>query len=166
MSSDLWVSKVARSSGIRVSFSIAQPVCAYRNARNHAIKKGNPLGDTSMSPAPPLAPVARNAPALIGCLSIPDIRTFRIVERLCGEKQRTKKHDNPHDECARPSRSKPKGESKQSRSADGIQVPWLLQSRNSVANRGRLVSHSSSGDAPDEEGQTMVLRDEGARGGG
>src|SRR5580704_11705562 len=30
--------------------SIAQPVCTYRDAQNHAIKKGNPLVDSSMSP--------------------------------------------------------------------------------------------------------------------
>jgi hypothetical protein len=42
---------VARSSDIRVSFSIAQLVCTYRDVQNHAIKKGNPLSDTSRSPA-------------------------------------------------------------------------------------------------------------------
>jgi hypothetical protein len=49
---DRWVSKVARSSDIRVFLSIAQLVCTYRDAQNYAIKKGNPLGDSYMSPAP------------------------------------------------------------------------------------------------------------------
>src|SRR5216684_3531738 len=93
----------------------------------------------------PFAPVTRDAATLVDLLSIPHIRTFRIVERLCGEKQRaTKRHDNPNDKCARRSRQKPEEVSKQSRFADGIQVPCLLQCRNSVANRGRLVSHSPS----------------------
>src|ERR1700736_3385757 len=35
-----------------------------------------------------LAPVTRNAATLVDLLSIPHIRTFRIVERLCGKKQR------------------------------------------------------------------------------
>src|SRR6266403_5012396 len=56
----------------------------------------------------PLVPVTRNAATLVDLLSIPHIRTFRIVKRLCGKKQRaTKKDDNPHDECTRRSRQKP-----------------------------------------------------------
>src|ERR1700736_7040192 len=56
----------------------------------------------------PLAPVTRDAATLVDLLSIPRIRTIRIVERLCGKKQRTtKKHENPHDQCTSRSRQKP-----------------------------------------------------------
>src|SRR5260370_20209345 len=45
----------------------------------------------------PLTPMTGNAAAVVNLLSILHIRTFRIVERLCGKKQRaTKKHEKPH----------------------------------------------------------------------
>src|SRR5882672_10178721 len=48
----------------------------------------------------PLAPVTGDTAAVVNLLSILDIRTFRIVERLRGKKQRaTKKHDKASDEC-------------------------------------------------------------------
>src|SRR5580692_1168241 len=60
----------------------------------------------------PFAPVTGNTAAVVNLLSMLHIRTFRIVERLCEKKQRaTKKHDKPHDKCARRYRQKPKGES-------------------------------------------------------
>src|SRR5207237_3083005 len=91
-----------------------------------------------------LTPVARYAATLVDFLSIPHIRIFRIAERLRRKKQRsTKKHDNPHDECTRRSRQKPEEECAHSRFADGIQVPCLLQCRNSFAKHGRVVHHSS-----------------------
>src|SRR5580704_2286821 len=77
----------------------------------------------------PLAPVTGNAAALVDLLSVLHIRTFRIVERLRGKKQRASKKHKRHDERAR---------------QYSVQVPGLLQCRNSVANRGRLVSHSPS----------------------
>src|ERR1700676_2247108 len=44
----------------------------------------------------PFAPVTRDAATLVDFLSIPHIWSFRIVERLCGKKQRgTKKYDHP-----------------------------------------------------------------------
>src|SRR5260370_15039531 len=93
-----------------------------------------------------LAPVTRNAATLADPLSIPHIRTCRIVERLCGNKQRaTKKHDKPHDERTRRPRQGPEEESAQSRFVDATQSPCLLQWNNSFANRGRLVPHSPSG---------------------
>src|SRR5882672_2651722 len=59
-----------------------------------------------------LAPVTGNAAAVVNLLSILHIWTLRIVERLCGKKQRTtRKHNKPHDECSRRSRQKPQGES-------------------------------------------------------
>jgi len=70
----------------------------------------------------PFAPVTRDAAALVDFLSIPHIWTVRIVERLCGKKQRAaKKHDNPNDKCTRRSRQRPEEESKYSRFADRIQ---------------------------------------------
>src|ERR1700680_4266356 len=82
----------------------------------------------------PVAPVTRDAATLVDLLSIPHIWIFRIVERLCGKKQRaTKKHDNPNDKCTRRSRQKPEEESKRSLFADSLQVPGLLQFDNPVA---------------------------------
>src|ERR1700720_1858633 len=96
-----------------------------------------------------LPPVTRNAATLVDLLSIPHIRTFRIVERLCGKKQRaTKKHHNPHDECTRRPHQKPREESARSRFADDAPVPGVLQYHYSVAQHGRLVSHSSSAFLP------------------
>src|SRR6202163_3897732 len=93
-----------------------------------------------------LAPVTRNAATLVDLFSIPRIRTLRIVERLCGKKQRaTKKHDKPHDERTRRPRQSPEEESEHSRFVDATQSPCLLQRNNSFANRGRLVPHSPSG---------------------
>src|SRR5580693_10435302 len=60
----------------------------------------------------PLAPVTGNAAAVVNLLSIVHIRIFRIMERLCGKKQRpTKKHDKAQDEWARRSGQKPEEES-------------------------------------------------------
>ncbi len=60
----------------------------------------------------PFAPVTRDAATLVDFLSIPHIWTVRIVERLCGKKQRgAKKHDNPNDKCTRRSRQRPVEES-------------------------------------------------------
>src|SRR5450755_2268578 len=68
-----------------------------------------------------LAAVTRNATTLVDLLPIPHIRTLRIVERLCGKKQMaTKKHEKAHDQCARRSRQKPRGESAYSRFTDGL----------------------------------------------
>src|SRR5258708_34725814 len=69
------------------------------------------------------APVTRNAATLVDLLSIPDIRTFRIGERLCEKRQRaTKKHDKPYDEYTRRPQ-KPWDESAHRRFADGIHTP-------------------------------------------
>src|SRR5207244_4659872 len=53
---DLWVSNVARSSDIRVSFCVADLFCTYTYVQNHGTKKGNPLDAPSMSPAPEVLP--------------------------------------------------------------------------------------------------------------
>src|SRR5712692_2992563 len=105
------------------------PVTVRLRRRPRAVRKVRkhiwpPENRTRHGSALPFAPVTRDAATLVDLLSIPHIRTFRIVERLCGEKQRaTKRHDNPNDKCARRSRQKPEEVSKQSRFADGIQVP-------------------------------------------
>src|SRR5258708_18769639 len=47
-----------------------------------------------------LAPVTRDAATLVDLLSISHIRTLRIVQRLCGKKQRaTQKRDNDEYTC-------------------------------------------------------------------
>src|SRR5438552_5919256 len=65
---DLWASKVARSSGMRVSFSVAHLVCTYISVQNHRTKKENPLDAPSMSPARSV-PRHRKAGANFGKIS-------------------------------------------------------------------------------------------------
>src|SRR6202790_5696575 len=75
-----------------------------------------------------LAPVTRNAATLIDPLSIPHIRTCRIVERLCGKKKRaTKRHDKQQDERTRRPRQSPEEESAHSRFVDATQSPCPLE---------------------------------------
>ena len=89
------------------------PIAVRLGRRPRAVRKVRkriwpPENRTRHGSTLPLAPVTRDATTLVDFLPIPDIRTFRIVERLRGKKQgATKKHDKPHDKCARRSRQKP-----------------------------------------------------------
>src|SRR6202043_1144491 len=79
------------------------PIAVRLRRRSGAVRKVRkrirpPENRTRHGSTLSLAPVTRNAATLVDLLSIPHIRTFRIVERLCGKKYRTtEEHDYPHD---------------------------------------------------------------------
>src|ERR1700745_878662 len=82
-----------------IAVRLGRRPCAVRKVRKRIWPPENcfRLGSTLS-----FAPVTRNAATLIDLLSIPHIRAFRIVERLCENRQRsTKEHDKPYDENTR-----------------------------------------------------------------
>src|SRR6202049_3146350 len=89
------------------------PIAVRLRRRPSAVRKVRkriwpPENRTRHGSTLPLAPVTRDAATLVEFLSILHIRTFRIVERLRGKKQRaTKKHDNPNDKYTRRPNQRP-----------------------------------------------------------
>ena len=91
------VREVIRQKGF---LSVAQLLCTYRDAQNHAVKKGNPLGDPSMSHTlrftPPLpfhlpSAIIRVCLDLTGLFRNKDIRPVLMI-RLARRGARKKPH--------------------------------------------------------------------------